>query len=208
MRNSELKSLARNQLKGRWWEAISFHLVYFAIIFIPSFIVAYNSDPYYYSTGESVFDIITFILTAPFALGFCYFSLNFIKHENKMSDILFGFKKFGKVFIAYLLTTLAIIIGLIFLIVPGIILGLMFSQIYYIIAEDDDISAIEAIKESARIMKGNKLRYFILGLSFIGWSIVGIITLGIGFIWIVPYYNITLANFYKDISKDITWSEQ
>jgi len=85
------------------------------------------------------------------------------------------------------------------LIIPGIILGLMFSQVFYIIADNEEISAVDALKESARIMKGNKFRYFILCLSFIGWVIVGAITLGIGFIWITPYYNITLTNFYRDI---------
>jgi uncharacterized membrane protein len=76
----------------------------------------------------------------------------------------------------------------------------MLSQIYYILAENEDISAIEAIKESARIMKGNKFRLFKLGLSFIGWFILGMITLGIGFLWIMPYYTITLTNFYKEIT--------
>ena len=208
MRSSELKSLARQQLKGRWWEAISVHLLFLAIMVVPSFFVSNNADPNYYSNSEAIVDFLTFILSAPISLGFCYFCLNFIKHENQMSDILLGFKKFGKAFVAYLLMTIAIAIGFILLIIPGIILALMFSQVYYIMAENEDISAIEAIKESARIMKGNKFRLFVLGLSFIGWGIVGIITLGIGFIWITPYYNMTVANFYKDISQDMIWSEQ
>jgi len=76
----------------------------------------------------------------------------------------------------------------------------MLSQVYYILAENEDMSVIEAMKESARIMKGNKFRLFILSLSFIGWFILGVITLGIGFLWITPYYTITATNFYKEIS--------
>jgi uncharacterized membrane protein len=208
MSSGELKSLAKSQLRGRWGEAILFHLIYFAIIFIPTFIVELNNDPNYYSQGELIFDIVTFLISAPIALSVSYFCINFIKGKNQISDIFWGFTKFGKAFVAYLLMSIAIGVGFLLLIIPGIILGFMFSQVYYIIAENEDISAIEAMKESARIMKGNKFRYFTLGLSFIGWIIVGIITLGIGFIWILPYYNLTLTNFYKDISRNTLWSEQ
>jgi len=199
MRIGELKSLSKDQLRGRWGEIILFHLVYYAIIFIPSFIFEFNNDPSYYSQGELIYDLVTFVLSAPLSLGFSYFCLNFIKRKNRIEDIFWGFTKFGKVFVAYLLMVVAIMIGCFLLIIPGIILGLMFSQVFYIIADNEEISAVDALKESARIMKGNKFRYFILCLSFIGWVIVGAITLGIGFIWITPYYNITLTNFYRDI---------
>jgi uncharacterized membrane protein len=204
MKISELKSLTRDQLKGRWWEAISFHLAYFAIIIIITFgigfAVAFSPDPYY-DYIALVFNIVGFIISPVLAVGFCCFYLNFIKHENKISDMMLGFRKFVKSFVAYFLTTIAFSVGLILLIIPGIITGLMFSQVFYIVAENDNMSAIEAMKESARIMKGNKLKYIMLNLSFIGWSLLGAITFGIGLIWIIPYYNITLANFYKDISR-------
>jgi uncharacterized membrane protein len=208
MINSELKSLSKKQLKGRWWEAISFNLLYFAIIFIPSFIFEFNNDPNYYSNSELIYNLVTFVIASPIALGFSYFYLNFIKGENKLSNLFWGFTKFGKAFVAYLLTSLITLVGFILLIIPGIILSLMFSQVFYVLADNEDISAIDAMKESARIMKGNKFRYFVLCLSFIGWIIVGAITLGIGFIWIMPYYSITLTNFYKDIRRDTRWLEQ
>ena len=207
MRNVELKSLARIQLKGRWWEAISFNLLYIAIIFIPSFIYEFNNDPNYYSNSELIFDIVTFLIAPCISLGFSYFYLNFIKGENKLSDLFWGFTKFKNAFIAYLLVSLATLVGLVLFIIPGIIIAFMFSQVYYVLAENEGMSAIDAMKESARIMKGNKFRYFILCLSFIGWMIVGAVTLGIGYIWIIPYYSLTLTNFYKDISRHISWPE-
>jgi uncharacterized membrane protein len=207
MRNGELKSLAKTQLKGRWGEIIVFHLIYFAIVLIPSIIFEVNNDPNYYSNGELIYNIVSFLVAAPFELGLSYFLLNFIKGENNIGDMFWGFTKFGKVFASYLLISIAVSAGFVLLIIPGIILALMYSQVYYVIADNEDISAIDALKESARIMKGNKFRYFMLGLSFIGWIIVGMITLGIGFIWIIPYYSLTLTNFYKDISRHISWPE-
>lgn len=200
MTNSELKSLSRKQLKGRWGKMVLYFFVYLAIITIPSIVIGFNIDSSSNGNVELTFNILNLIITGPISLGISYFCLNFIKNEEKLMDIVWGFKKFGKAFVAYLLMLIVIMIGFILLIVPGIIASLMFSQVYYILAENEDMSAIEAMKESARIMKGNKLRFFILSLSFIGWFILGIITLGIGFLWITPYYTITVTNFYKEIS--------
>ena len=200
MKNSELKSLAKNQLKGKWGKAVLCFLIYSAIIGIPSVIVSFNSDPMSNSNAELTINIVNLIISGPFSLGLSYFCLNIIKNKEEVMDIFWGFKKFGKAFVASLLTGIVILIGFILLVVPGIIVSFMLSQVYYILAENEDISAIEAMKESARIMKGNKFRLFKLSLSFIGWFILGVITLGIGFLWITPYYSMTLTNFYKEIS--------
>lgn len=139
--------------------------------------------------------------------------MNFIKHENKIKDVIWGFRKIVKAVIAHLLINIIYTIGLILLLLPGLIIGIIlsqvfYSQVFYIIAEDDDITVLQALKKSAGIMKGNKFKYLMLNLSFIGWGILGIITFGIGFIWIRPYYSITMANFYKDITMELTCSEQ
>lgn len=51
-------------------------------------------------------------------------------------------------------------------------------------------------------MKGHKTELFVLDLSFIGWWLLSIITLGIGFLWLVPYYRQTVANFYRKLAGD------
>ena len=91
------------------------------------------------------------------------------------------------------------IIGTILFIVPGIIIGLMLSQSYFVLAEDNSKSITECMKESARIMNGYKWDFFVLQLSFIGWAILSIISCGIGFLWLSPYYSLTTANFYLTI---------
>ena len=101
-----------------------------------------------------------------------------------------------------ILTTIAVGIGYIILIVPGIILSIMFAQSYFILADNNDLSAIDCIKASCEMMKGNKMYFFILMLSFIGWFIIGEITCGIGLLWVMPYYNITIGNFYDELSID------
>lgn len=89
-------------------------------------------------------------------------------------------------------------------IIPGIIKGYSYAMTPYILkdkfaAGQTDIGATEAITESRHLMDGHKMDLFVLDLSFIGWGLLGIITFGIGFIWIVSYYRQTKANFYRSL---------
>lgn len=89
-------------------------------------------------------------------------------------------------------------------IIPGFIKGYSYAMTPYILkdkfaAGQTDIGATEAITESRHLMDGHKMDLFVLDLSFIGWGLLGIITFGIGFIWIVPSYRQTKANFYRSL---------
>ena len=90
---------------------------------------------------------------------------------------------------------IAIIIGF------GIILSFMYSQAYYIMAENPEMSIIDCLKESSRIMKGHKMDLFVLELSFLGWVILMGITFGIAGLYVLPYYSATLTNFYLEIKN-------
>ena len=85
------------------------------------------------------------------------------------------------------------------LIIPGIIKGIAYSQAMYILAENPEIGGREAISKSQEMMRGHKMEYFILLLSFIGWSILASLTFGLLYIWLIPYMNATYANFYQSI---------
>jgi uncharacterized membrane protein len=69
----------------------------------------------------------------------------------------------------------------------------------YIIAEEPEIDALVAIQKSQDLMRGNKMRLFALYWSFLGWFILSILTFGIGFIFLAPYIQLTVANFYIEI---------
>jgi uncharacterized membrane protein len=94
---------------------------------------------------------------------------------------------------------LAIFVGFIFFIIPGFILSLGLSQAMYLLADDDELGPVEALKESWEMMKGHKTDYFVLGLYFILWSFLCVFTLGIGFFFLAPYMQVTYAKFYNTI---------
>ena len=85
------------------------------------------------------------------------------------------------------------------LIVPGIIAGYSYRQAYYILFDHPDYGILDCIRESKRMMRGGKGELFILDLSFIGWHIVCTLTLGILYIWKMPYIEVTYAGFYNAV---------
>lgn len=65
-----------------------------------------------------------------------------------------------------------------------------------------EIKATEAIKLSRELMKGHKLDLFVLDLSFIGWEILANMTLGVGYLWLIPYIQTTKANFFHALAGE------
>lgn len=91
------------------------------------------------------------------------------------------------------------LIGISFLfMIPGIIKSFEYAMIPYIAAENADVSVKEAFRRTKLMMNGNKLRYFGLSLSFIGWMLLGALALGIGMFFVVPYVYTATAHFYVD----------
>ena len=102
------------------------------------------------------------------------------------------------------MTNLFVSLWTILFIIPGFIKGYSYAMTPYILKDNfsagqTDIGATEAITESRKLMDGHKMDLFVLDLSFIGWGLLGLITCGIGFIWITPYYRQTKANFYRSL---------
>ena len=84
-------------------------------------------------------------------------------------------------------------------IIPGIIKAFAYSMTFYIMVDDKEIGANDAIEKSQKMMYGNKWKLFRLELRFFGWALLCILTLGIGFIWLIPYMQVTMVKFYDDI---------
>lgn len=66
----------------------------------------------------------------------------------------------------------------------------------FVAYDNKDMTALEAVNESARLMTGNRIKAFLLGLSFIGWAFLCAFTLGIGFLWLIPYIQVAHVCFY------------
>ncbi|WP_042274992.1 DUF975 family protein [[Clostridium] dakarense] len=193
--NAELKRRAKEQLSGKWGLAIITLFCYNLVISISG----YESE----GTMTSIVALIGFLLMGAIEVGASRFTLNLANNKSKakFTDLFSGFDVFFKALGVTVAVTILVAIGTLLLIIPGIIALFMFSQVYFILAEDSSVGVIECLKRSAKMMKGYKMDYFILQLSFIGWFIACIFTFGIGFLWYIPYNQVTTTNFYLELKE-------
>ena len=188
--NSALMQMARESLQDRWGTAIAALLIYFLMGLFCQFIPFIGS-------------IAWFVVTGSFAVGLAIFSLSIARGKDaRVEQIFDGFKKFEKALIAYLLMVVFVLLWMLLLIIPGIIASFAYSQTFYILADDDTIEPLEALKKSKEMMYGYKWKLFSLFLWFFLLSLLCILTLGIGFLWLMPYMQVTLAHFYLELKGE------
>ena len=201
MNNSEIRNVTKEILKGKY--------KYVMLPFILTTLLlglAQSQDLYsnlYESYGVSyVFTIgsIALFIVGPISIGLATYSLSIVNEEDySYNQIATGFKYFFKALFLYLLFNISVLIGTILLIIPGVVIFLMFSQIFYITAENPQIGVIDAFKKSASLMKNKKLQYLGLGLRYILFFILGVFTLGIWWLWLTPQMYVSFAIFYKEL---------
>ncbi len=186
MTNAEITARARAMLKGAWRLPILASAIYLSIILLLECIPVIGW-------------IGAIVLSGPLTLGYYTAYLAFVRtREMRLSQIFDGFRHFANAFLAYLLKTVFIILWALLLIIPGIIAALSYAMTFFILADNPGMEGLTAITQSKELMRGRKWKLFCLGCRFIGWFLLGIISLGIGFLWIVPYFQTSLTIFYAD----------
>ena len=83
----------------------------------------------------------------------------------------------------------------------SIIFGLLYSLVFMVAYDNPYMAASVAVNKSAELMRGNRWKFFVLILSFLGWAILGILSLGIGLLWLIPYIQVTGVCFYDELLK-------
>lgn len=223
---SELKSAALQSLKGKWGLCVIATFVVWLLgafagnLFPFTFQISLN--PIISSIGGLemrflIFSILFIVLIIGAFLMFSYqflvalplsyfYSVSFLKFvregDNNILSHMFddscNYKR--ALFVSFMVYIYTFLWGLLF-IIPGIIKSYSYSMTYFISKDHPEYTVDKCIEESRRIMKGNKWRLFVLHLSFIGWAILCVLTLGIGFLWLTPYIQTTTIHFYEEIKN-------
>lgn len=185
--NGELRERAREQLEGNWGQAALTYLVYSVIM----------------GAAAGAAGIGNLIVGGPIELGFTRYALQLkrLKH-GQIEDLFTGFRHFENSLVLYLVRTIFVALWSLLLIIPGIIAALRYSMAMYILHDDPEMTGMAALRKSAEMTQGYKGRLFAMYLGFIGWAILCIPTLGIGFLWLVPYIKVTEANFYEGLKAE------
>ena len=190
---AELKQMAKDQLRGRWGGAIgAFVLVYLVILVV-------SGLTYILPVGA----IVTFILSGPLMVGLIIYCMNLINTSEKVgvSTAFKGFGIFGPALATFLWELLWVYLWMLLFIIPGIIKGYSYSQCLYIIADNPNIGARQALKISMRMTQGYKWKIFVMNLSFIGWGLLCMLSLYIGYLWLAPYMQLTMTNMYYKLKE-------
>lgn len=213
MNRKELKRMAKDNLQGKYAEAIKLYLIYFLITFGINFIIGFGIGFYAGITGTYINDfamniidiitvIISFIIEGLFTFGMTSFYLKISRNEEVSYRELFSKKHLFWPYIAIsIITSIFVLLWSFLFIIPGIIASIAYSLVYLIKLDNEELSTLEVIKESKKLMNGHKWEYFVLNLSFIGWILLGLLTFGILYFWLIPYMSVTQANFYNYLKE-------
>ncbi len=203
MNNSEIRNVTKEILKGKYKNVMLPFLLAILLISLSQSLDLYSyvyeayGKTYMFTIGS-----IALFIQGPISIGLATYSLAIANQKDySYNQIFTGFKYFFKALFLFLLFNILFLIAFICLIIPGIIIALMFSQIFYIIAENPQIGVIDAFKKSASLMKNKKLQLFGLGMRYVGLFILGVFTLGIWWLWLIPQAYVSFAIFYKELQS-------
>lgn len=148
-----------------------------------------------------VMAVVYFILGSVVGVGYSRFNLDLVDRQKEPEiGTLFGYFKYWKTTaVANLLQGLYVFLWSLLFIIPGIVAGYSYAMTNYILAENPELTASEAIEQSKQMMTGNRWRLFCLQFSFIGWDLLCALTLGIGNLWLRPYKQAAEAAFYREV---------
>lgn len=192
---AELKTSAKSQIRGNIGILFVCTLIILAIVTVLCFI------PF-------IGIIAVYVITPALGMGYVYLFLDIHNGMPAQIPTIFrGFQQnFGKIWLLFFLIGLYTFLWSLLFVIPGIVKAYAYSMAPYILAENPEISASEAIRRSKEMTAGHKGELFVLDLSFIGWVLLGMLTLGIlYYIYIIPYMNATFVNAYYAL-KDNTAS--
>ncbi|MGI5935292.1 MAG: DUF975 family protein [Oscillospiraceae bacterium] len=161
-----------------------------------------EGNPYFFPASPNtslMADIISValsIMTMMMGVGFTIYTLNVSRRVSAGYGNLFdGFAIFFKALWLHILMWVFVFLWSLLFIIPGIVASYRYRQALYIMLDNPDMSALECIRASKRMMMGRKWELFVLDLSFFGWTLLSIIPFVI--LWTLPYTEVTYANYYQ-----------
>lgn len=188
--NREYKDEALRRLNVNWGPFVMASLIYLALC----------------ATGVTV--ILALLVVFPFCVGYMNSMRLFVERDDRdimanlaqisISNYLHKVAGMGFMVLKIFLWTLLFVI-------PGAVMTLAYVMTPFILEEYPELSAWEASSRSRELMQGHKFDYLCLLLSFLGWILLGIVTFGIGFLWVYPYIVAATVGFYDDLKREKGW---
>lgn len=214
MKIKEIKQQARQQLKGQWGTAALLTLLFAAVYYFIPLLLEINLSGGFNTwvnkpdnvDGPAASTFLITLVLLPLYIGYLWTFLFVIRtgEKIKFSGLLQAFSEIStylKILGTYLVMMVYMFLWTLLLVIPGIIKAFSYSQTYFVLKDHPGIGINAAITKSRKLMVGYKWKFFVLQLSFIGWGILCLLTLGIGFLWLSPYITASYAAFYENLVR-------
>ena len=145
--------------------------------------------------------LLAVVIGGALHLGICTFNLNlFHRRDARFMDLFSQFGRLGRGFCMRFVTGFFVFLWSLLFVIPGVIAAYRYAMMPYLMAEFPDLGVMDAMRESKRLMDGNKWRLFCLHFSYIGWRFLSMLTMGIGSLWLVPYEYAGETAFYMYVT--------
>jgi len=204
MHAKDCRKLASDQCQKYTGELIIIQLVLELIALVIGLLglIRLTRNPVLIGIFGTLMSVATIIIAGPFEFSFINVAQKVYKDQSpEINDVFSGFKRFSQAFIVTALKFIFIFLWSLLLVVPGIIKSYSYSMAEYISYDDPNISSNDAITKSRQLMNGNKGKLFCLEISYIGWILLVVLTLGILGLWVMPKINQAKYNFYLNLVK-------
>jgi uncharacterized membrane protein len=129
-----------------------------------------------------------------------FFEKNANDPTTQFNTVFEGFQDYGRVLVTMLIRDVFILLWTLLLIIPGAMKAYSYRLVPYLVKDRPELSPMEVLAESEALMRGNRWQAFVMDLSFLGWLLLGVVTLNLGNIfWTNPYMNATDAALYQQL---------
>ena len=207
----ELKQIALAKLDKNWNSTLKVNAIFLALAIFIEIPLRIFGNRWLLEKGlvstevflvASVAYMIYMFLSIPIFYGIKSFYMNISRGlGGRVADIFEGYKQFFSIVSVILVSGFFIMLWTLLLIIPGVIKAISYTQILRVKKDNPEMKALDCINESKYLMEGYKMEYFVLRLSFIGWSLLSVFTLGILGFWLLPYMETTYAEFYDKLKE-------
>lgn len=192
----EVKQWAKEKVKGK---RLTILVVLIILSALSGYSVVNDKDGLLSSLLSIAMSLLLFIVT----VGYAKFMLNFVNDkEYNLNQLWSYFGDWKNLATVWIHETIMIFLYFLLLIVPGIIKTISYSLVPYILVDDPNMSSGDVLDLSSKMMNGHKMDYFKLELSFIGWHLLAVLTLGILEIWIAPYQATAMTKFLSEVKSE------
>ncbi|MFE5320748.1 DUF975 family protein [Paenibacillus sp. NPDC056579] len=201
---SALREKARQTLQGRWMNFVGYTIVILILsAVIPN--VFERIDPKDSAGLGTILSLLySLLIVNAVTMGVYALYLRAARGQEVSLGMIFEYFSNGryvKTILFYLLMGIYLFLWTLLLLIPGIIKSFSYALAPLVLIDDPQLTVNEAITRSRQMMDGYKWKLFCLYLSFIGWLLLSIVTLGIGLLWIIPYMQASLSHFYLELKE-------